>query len=126
MENIYKNPESNILQDEYGGKLPEFSNLGIWRKIYIVFNWVFGLLILIPGVFGLVQSENEDLTDRLLYLAVAVLYMGYCYWLHVAISKRRLSQLIAILIIQIFPFVNPVSALIMFFIYRTSKNENIQ
>ena len=125
MENIYKNPESNILPDESGSHVLEFSNLGIWRKIYIVINWVFGLVILIPGVSKLVQGENDNLTGGLLYLAVSILYMGYCYWLHVAISKRKLSQLIAILIIQIFPFMNPISAVIMFFIYITSKKENI-
>lgn len=122
MSNIYEQPNADLLQPEEVEFT--FSNLGIWRKIYLALNWLVGIAFLIAMVIGLAEpAQQPDSTDSLIMVLLTLLYLAFCLWVHIAICKRKLGQLIALIVIQIFPLFNPVSALIFWAIYSTSKKE---
>ena len=103
-----------------------FSNLGVWRKIYLALNWVslLGISLLFLKSFISVALESGLTFQGTLISAVLILiFPFYCYWLHISVSKRKLDQLTVLTIVQIIPSVNPVSALILFAIRSTSKTE---
>jgi len=103
-----------------------FSTLGIWRKIYIGIIWLITLIfslgtcvwLFIPEVMG------QELGFPISYLIGFMCFnLIYSFWIHTAIVKRKAKQLLALAVIQIIPFMNPISALIFFSIYRISKKE---
>ncbi|RLU01341.1 hypothetical protein [Ketobacter sp.] len=120
MANVYEQPDSTLIHDT--ALEMTFSSLGIWRKIYLGLNWVLTGLV---AVFLIVQGASGAAENLpiLYFVGVAVFAIGYCYWLHYAIVNRNLTQLLIIGIINIIPFFNPVSAILVFAIRSTSKKE---
>lgn len=100
-----------------------FSSLGIWRKIFLVVNWIVSIFLVAVLLF-FTFSENKQIDVNLAVVVFAILcLLGYSYWLHVAVSKRKVGHLAILLITQIVPFGNPIGALMLFAIRSTSKSE---
>jgi len=103
-----------------------FSTLGIWRKIYIGVIWFINLILFLGTCIWTFMPEamGEELGYPVAYLiAFYCAFLVYIFWIHTAICKRKTKQLLALVFIQIIPFMNPISALLFFLIYRTSKKE---
>lgn len=92
-----------------------FDNLGIWRKIYIIINWL--ALIVISVIF----LGHGELTPEILFL----LFLGWSFtiWLHMAIVGRKVIQLRWLAGLSLIPLLNPVGAIIIWLISSTSKDE---
>ena len=59
------------------------------------------------------EAMGEELEYPVAYLmAFYCASLVYVFWIHIAISKRKTKQLLALVFIQIIPFVNPISALL--------------
>ena len=99
-----------------------FANLGGWRKAYIILSW---LLILVYGVAFISMATEPDLGMDSVMGAVIFMTIGVAYvaWLHIAIVGRKLIQLQWICGLTVFPLMNPIAALIVFAISRTTKRE---
>lgn len=95
-----------------------FSNLGIWRKLYLICNWVvLAITIYYLAVSNLINEEP---------FVVLLLLSAYCVgviWLHMAVVGRKVTQLRWIAGLNLIPCLNPVSALVVWFIGSTSKQE---
>lgn len=125
MNNIYSTPDSG-LTSRYKKDF-DFSNLGIWRKLYLVINWLFMGIIVAIAILGMFNSQHS-ISGIIIFQIIIIFLFGflfgmYTYWIHVAVSRRNTTQLLILLFIQIIPFLNPISALILFFIRRTSLKE---
>ena len=120
MSEVYKQPDSNLVLDSELALT--FSSLGIWRKIYVVFNWISAIA---AGLYLISQDATGSVDDMpiLYFIGIMLAAVGYCFWLQYAIVKRNLTQLMIIGIINIFPFFNPIAALLVFLIRSTSKKE---
>jgi len=124
MESVYSSPTSDIQETET--KELTFKTLGFWRKLYLVLNWLTVILAGVGVVFSVLLGGDQagiNLTSLVSIGVVLVLFVAYTYWLHVAVSRRQKGALTALTIIQIIPFMNPISALIMYAIRSTSVKE---
>ncbi len=120
MSEIYSPPNS-LIQDNNSIELT-FSSLGIWRKVYLVLNWLLVLLIILVGNMGMFFEVAEGKTAPPLYFLSAISLI-YVIWAHTAIIGRRVTQLRVLCFIQIIPFLNPIGAIILWAISSTSKTE---
>ncbi len=120
MSEIYSPPNSPLLENE--SIELTFSSLGIWRKVYLILNWISVLLIIILGNIGVFFGEPGNQTASPLYF-LSTFLMIYAIWAHTAIIGRRVTQLRVLCFIQIIPFLNPISAIIFWAISSTSKAE---
>lgn len=121
MNDIYKSPESILTKAE-----PiefTFRSLGVGRKIYIGFHWLVSVLICAFLTLGAAMDENLSFGDIMLLLFVFSILLGYAYWVHYAVVTRNLTQLLVLIIINIIPFMNPISAIILFLVRSRIKRE---
>ena len=96
-----------------------FANMGIWRKIYIIFNWTISLLFLA----AIAVPAMEDDTNRFgIIILIATIYLGLAAWVHSAVVGRKTGQLLALIILQLVSL-NLLGALIVLAIRSTSKRE---
>ncbi|WP_411992209.1 hypothetical protein [Agarivorans sp. DSG3-1] len=103
-----------------------FSSLGMFRKLFLIACWAIvailslgcAVWLFFPNIMG------EELGFSIAYLLVMTAgAMSYVYWIHSAIAKRKTGQLLALIGIQIIPFLNPITALVFIAVYRLSKQE---
>ncbi len=101
-----------------------FSNLGIWRKIYLALNWI-GCVFMVIIFVSMPFTDYPESTPAqpMVVFVIAILVFAYTFWLHKAMVTRNLTQLLILTIIQVVPLFNPISALIMFLVRNTSKKE---
>ena len=120
MSEVYSTPKSdpiNITALEL-----TFSSLGFWRKLYLIINWLANILIGLFFTVGLLAGEENDAAS-MLPLTLVGLLVAYSFWTHSAIVNRRVTQLRVLCLVQVIPFMNPISALIFWAIGSTSKTE---
>jgi|GEM_PF-2137433 len=120
MSEVYSTPKSdpiNITALEL-----TFSSLGFWRKLYLIINWLANILIGFFFTVGLLAGEENDAAS-MLPLTLVGLLVAYSFWTHSAIVNRRVTQLRVLCLVQVIPFMNPISALIFWAIGSTSKTE---
>jgi len=120
MSEVYSTPKSdpiNITALEL-----TFSSLGFWRKLYLIINWLANILIGFFFTVALLASEENDAAS-MLPLTLVGLLVAYSFWTHSAIVNRRVTQLRVLCLVQVIPFMNPISALIFWAISSTSKTE---
>jgi len=98
-----------------------FNNLGIWRKIYIYLNWFFFLAYSIVAMY-VIWDKNPEFDPGIMMLMIPIV-IAYAFWIHIAISKRKINQLRTLALIQLFPFFNLLGCFIFFAIRSTSKQE---
>jgi len=124
-ENPYAAPASKINDSDSGIKINKFTykSLGIWRKIYLILNWFFSFAITFVWIYNAITDQSQPAAVSLTAVLLSILLLGYTYWLHYAIVQRKLSQLLIIGILNIIPFLNPITAIIVFAIRSTSKLE---
>lgn len=120
MSDNYAPPNAKLLINERVNLT--FLSLGIWRKIYLILNWVSILLIVILMNIGMVVGQSADKAVTPLYMVSTVLII-FAVWAHSAIVGRRVTQLRVLCFIQIIPFMNPLGAIIFWAISSTSKTE---
>lgn len=97
-----------------------FDNLGIWRKIYLILNWL--VLIVVSVIFLIsVISLGSRGTIETFFL----LFWGWplTIWLHMAIIGRKVIQLRWLAGLNLIPLLNPVGAIVIWLISSTSKDE---
>jgi hypothetical protein len=121
MSNFYKNPDLELVDSG----APDFiyQSLGIWRKIFLVINWLGAILFSVALIFVAINEEDKSVDLGISALIVLLLTLAYAYWLHVAVATRNVTQLLIIALLNIIPFLNPVSAILVFAIRSTSKSE---
>ena len=117
MSDVYAAPQAELNTKEYLEL--SFSSLGFWRKLFLVFNWL--SVVLMGAVLLLVGAEFGF--GFLVALVMTLAMAGYCYWIQTAVCNRNMSHLLILTIIQVVPFLNPITALIFFAIRATSKKE---
>lgn len=99
-----------------------YNSLGIWRKLYLGLNWFFSV-VMVFGVSYVAITEGTHYIGLGIMLLAALLFFGSAYWLHHATVQRKTAQLLAIAILNIVPFLNPIAAILVFAIRSTSKSE---
>ncbi len=90
-----------------------FDTLNGWRKAYIVFNWI------VCGVYTLMLFNAGDTIGAFL----VVVSIGFAYWVHVSIAKRKLNHITAIAVLTLFPGLNILGCLILVWIRQVTKKE---
>ncbi|MGY5449971.1 hypothetical protein ACVFI8_03300 [Agarivorans sp. MS3-6] len=103
-----------------------FSSLGWFRKLFLIVHWLsVAVIVLGAGVWIFVpEIMNQELGFSPFVLYAMVFFsLAYAFWIQRAISKRSRGQLLALTGIQLFPFFNPITALLFFAMYRLSKQE---
>jgi len=103
-----------------------YGNLGFWRKLFIWCNWFFTFLFVGALIFKIGYSDGAPDPDPTVVIGFSVLLISlvaYCYWVQVAISRRRLSQLALLTLLQLVPFLSPIHAVMFFAIWWFSKKE---
>jgi hypothetical protein len=122
MNDIYKSPESSLT---VVNEIPEFtfSTLGVGRKIYIGLHWVVAILASVALTFGMIISGDVGIGSIVLLLFISTIILGYAYWVHYAIVNRNLTQLLILIIINIVPFMSPISTLLLFMVRSRTKRE---
>ena len=122
MNDIYKSPQS-VVSEPKSINLT-FSSLGIWRKVFLVVIWLFLGLLVLSGIAVILTEEiSPSGPSPIPTLILIALLIPYTIWIHVAIIRRKVTQLRIIFAFQIFPLMNPIGALIMWAIGTTSKKE---
>lgn len=123
MNDIYEPPKSTVGSDERVDLV--FSTLGVWRKIFLVLNWIFTSAFVFILILGLILGidSGETIFDFMIVLFVACFMVGYAVWLHVSVSQRNITQLSILSFVQLVPFLNPIVFLILLAIRSTSKKE---
>lgn len=111
--------ESNLLVNTGEGSGFSFSNLGVWRKIYLGINWALSIFIVVTFIAAGLDKDGGLFVS----LTFTAFIMAYTFWLHYAITHRKVTQLTVLTIIQVIPLLNPVGALVMFAIRSTSIKE---
>lgn len=91
-----------------------FDNLGIWRKSYLVLNWI----ALLALSWIIVLTPYAPGPEVLIFLFVV---WPYTIWLHMAIVGRKVIQLRWLCVFTVIPLMNPVGAIIIWVIGSTSK-----
>ncbi|WP_299022612.1 hypothetical protein [uncultured Photobacterium sp.] len=103
-----------------------FSSLGILRKLFLVFIWVCTFVITLGGIVWLffpeIMQSELGISNEMLFL-LCILWVIHSCWIHLAVVKRKTSQLIVLGLLQIIPFANLIGALIFAGIYYVSKSE---
>ena len=95
-----------------------FSNLGMWRKIFLVLN------ILGSGMFISIYVWAHLKGDASIGLFIfCVVFSLESVWLYHAVSQRKLKQLKVLAFLSIIPMGNLVLLLIMLAIISTTKKE---
>jgi hypothetical protein len=116
--------EFDSIQNINEAKEFTFESLGIGRKIYLFINWFYSLGMTLGGIyFAMTNKSHSALINSAVALAFIIIFSGYAFWLHYAIVRRNLLQLLIISILNIIPFLNPIAAIIVFAIRSTSKSE---
>jgi hypothetical protein len=93
-----------------------FSNLGIWRKIFLILRWI-GLALMFFVLLFRVTFDVSGLIAGIILLFLILLV----FWTHVAICKREVTNLYIIALLTLF---NPISALLVLWTAIVSKREN--
>ncbi|CAA0094853.1 Uncharacterised protein [BD1-7 clade bacterium] len=126
-DTVYQAPEANLESIRDANTFyPTFSNLSIGRKIALVLMWLFYALVVGMLGFGVwvddgVEPEVTEGVETL--FGLAVMLAGLYIWTHMATVKRKVGQLAAISIINLFVTGNLVSCLIALSIRSSSKLE---
>lgn len=121
MNDIYKSPESILTKAE--SIEFTFRSLGVGRKIYIGFHWLVSVLICAFLTLGAAMDEDLSFGKMIVLLFFFFILLGYAYWVHYAVVTRNLTQLLVLIIINIIPFMNPISAIILFLVRSRTKRE---
>lgn len=121
MNQVYSKPNSELL--ESGIDVYVYETLGIWRKIFLWLNWIVAVLFSVAMFVGGFESNEYGVAGFVGAAVFAAVMLGYTYWLHYAISKRDLNQLLIIGIVNIIPFLNPIASLLVFLARSKSKSE---
>jgi len=109
----------HVASSEFNNKKAEkqyvFQNLGIWRKIYLILNWL-GLIIA-----SVMLLDSEKIAPELLFLV----FLGWPFliWLHAAVVGRKVIQLRWLAGLSLIPLMNPVGAIVIWLISSISKEE---
>ena len=120
MENSPYAPPTAELRVDENVLETSFATLNIWRKIYLVFIWIATLLS--AGMMGMVALEDSELI--IVGVVLAALIVGFTYWTHWAIVRRKVGHITAIAILNLIPGGNIVGCLIMFAIRHVTVNEH--
>lgn len=96
-----------------------FSNLGIWRRIYLAIQLLLSGTFLCLCVWAYFIADGISLGLLILSLVAA----AFSTWIYVAVSQRKLKQLKVIAFLSIIPMGNLVLLLIMLAIISTTKKE---
>ncbi|TVZ41587.1 hypothetical protein P886_0934 [Alteromonadaceae bacterium 2753L.S.0a.02] len=121
--NPYETPESNILEEKTEIEA-SFATLNFWRKFYLCFMWL--SLAMGCAVFIYVGVSSDEVGMGLFTFIYLVIALALCVWTHNAVVKRKHNQLLVLTIINVFPFMNIIGALIMLSILRVTKKEHQQ
>jgi hypothetical protein len=101
------------------GNTFSFDNLGIWRKSYLLLNWI----ALLALSWIIVLTPGEPGPEAFIFLFVV---WPYTIWLHLAIVGRKVIQLRWLCGLTAIPLMNPVGAIIIWVIGSTSKQSKQQ
>jgi len=94
-----------------------FSNLGSWRKFYLVFRWSIVALITPVTIYHGVTDNTVSLGVA---LGLSAYLIGLSLWTHKATAARDVGSLY---LIALFSLLSPLSALIILLIAFASKRE---
>ena len=99
-----------------------FSELGFWRKTYLVIQWLSSFAVAGFCIFVALVSD-EPIVVPLVIFAGFVLFLAY--WVHTAVVERSLNQLKILAVVNALA-TNLVGVLILISIYRYSKQELVK
>lgn len=99
-----------------------YKSLGFWRKAYLFFNWFYTVTLFL--IFGwIIATDRSVFFGIYLFIPLAFLSLGLAYWIHRATVHRKIRQLLVIVLLNIFPFPNPVAVILVFLIWLASHSE---
>ena len=108
--------ENEIPNNHVSSALSEFTfdNLGIYRRIFILFNW-----LLLSTITLLLMNSNYASPITLIWVVIS---WPLLIWAHLAIVERRVIQLYWLAGLHIL-YLNLFSGLLILLISRTSKRD---
>lgn len=98
-----------------------FSNLNLWRKVYLIFVWVSALLTFLFFMWAIFLDSESPLAFG--YITIPLGLSLFALWKHYAIINRKLGQIYFLAIISFIPLMSLIGALIMLSIARVTKKE---
>ena len=119
-KNVFATPSSDL--ENFEPIELTFATLGIWRKIWLIFSWLIAALAFI-GICVYIYSGGINGPEGFQPVMMLLLTIAYVLWVHSAIVGRKVTQLRWLFALQIIPFLNPITAIIFWFIGSTSKRE---
>ena len=92
----------------------------MYRKLYIYIVWLSGIIVfpLIAYLGFLNQNQSQE---NVILLMLAIINLILAFWIHIAVVKRKIYQIIFIFIIALLVS-SPIGALVIFS-FKSSKSE---